>query len=151
MSESDKLKSMQHVDWSVKNGICGVTVSTSSHDSPNGKARSDDEEDMIRLMKLMQLPKFREDLATLVDKTMDNFVQKNWKYLVSVAGVIAGLVIYIFLETSSNLANLSVSVSRLGNEISALGAAVQNVEKQVDRTQQKAEKLEERLYTRGSR
>lgn len=106
---------------------------------------------MIRLMKLMQLPKFREDLATLVDKTMDNFVQKNWKYLVSVAGVIAGLVIYIFLETSSNLANLSVSVSRLGNEISALGAAVQNVEKQVDRTQQKAEKLEERLYTRGSR
>lgn len=151
MSELDKLKSMQHVDWSVKNGICGVTVSTSSHDSQNGKARSDDEEDMIRLMKLMQLPKFREDLAALVDKTMENFVRKNWKYLSFVSVIVAGLVLYIFQETKSNLADLSVSVSRLGNEISALGAAVQGVEKQVDRTQQKAEKLEERLYMRGSR
>lgn len=106
---------------------------------------------MLRLMKLMELPAFRKDLASLVDNTMKNYVRNNWTYFSFFFGIIAALVLYIFLETKSNLANLSVSVSRLGNEISALGTAVQSVEKQVDRTQQKAEKLEERLYTRGSR
>jgi peptidoglycan hydrolase CwlO-like protein len=99
----------------------------------------------------MQAPKFREDLAALVDKTMHGFVQKIWRYLSAVAGVISILLTYIFLQTSANLTNLSASVVRLGNEISSLGAIVQSVEKQADKNQAKTERLEERIYSRGTR